>query len=33
MDDSKLYKAWWYALAYGMGTMKRMQMMDKMRND
>lgn len=31
MDD-KLYKAWWYALAYGMGAMKRMQMMDRMRN-
>jgi hypothetical protein len=30
--DDKLYKAWWYALAYDMGAMKRMQMMDRMRN-
>jgi hypothetical protein len=28
-----LYKARWFALAYSMGLAKRMQLMDRMRNE
>lgn len=33
MDDYDLYKAWWYALAYGASAEKRMAMMDERRKE
>lgn len=31
ITDEKLYKAWWLALAYGAGSLKRMETIDKLR--
>lgn len=32
MTDEQLYKAWWFAVAYGAGTARRMEIIDRLRN-
>lgn len=32
MTDDQLYKAWWFAVAYGAGTARRMEIIDRLRN-
>lgn len=32
MSDEQLYKAWWFAVAYGAGLTRRMEILDRLRN-
>lgn len=31
ITDEELWRSWWYAVLYGMGAPRRMQLMDKLR--
>lgn len=33
MNDNDLYRMWWYALLYGAGAERRMQLLDEMRTN